>query len=192
MITDERRSYVRGNLDFKVQYKVITPEEYEDLKRFDKAIFSPFKNANSIDVSNTDIDAVNAANASLINYLVQMDAKLDRILELISTEKKVEASFRHGIGQNISGSGMQMVVDTPVELGKIIHSKFLLSQFPFIFMDIFGEVIREKEFKKDGTTLYRVGIKFLDLNITDREKIIAFVFQKQREAIRKSKSVAEN
>lgn len=192
MITDERRSYVRGNLDFKVQYQVITLEEYEDLKRFDKAIFSPFKNVNSIDVANTDRDAANAPNASLINYLVQMDAKLDRILELISAEKEAEVPCRHGIGQNISGSGMQMVVDTPVEPGKIIHSKFLLSQFPFIFMDLFGEVIREKEFKKDGATLYLVGIKFLDLNNTDREKIIAFVFQKQREAIRKSKSVAEN
>lgn len=192
MITDERRSYVRGNLDFKVQYKVITPEEYEDLKRFDKAIFSPFKNANSIDVTDTKTDAVNANNASLINYLIQMDAKLDRILELISTEKKVEAPFRHGIGQNISGSGMEMVVETPVECGKIMHTKFLLSQFPLVFMDLFGEVIRKRGFNKDGTNLYRVGIKFLDLNINDREKIIAFVFQKQREAIRKSKSVAEN
>jgi c-di-GMP-binding flagellar brake protein YcgR len=121
-----------------------------------------------------------------------MDAKLDRILELISTEKKVEIPFCHGIGQNISGSGMQMVVDTPVECGKIIHTTFLLSQFPFVFMNLFGEVIREKEFNKDGTTLYRIGIKFLDLNINDREKIIAFVFQKQREAIRNSKSVAKN
>jgi len=192
MITNERRSYVRGNLDFKVQYKVITPEEYENLKRLDEANFSPFKNANSIDVTAKNLDAVNATNASLINYLIQMDAKLDRILELIATEKKVEAPFRQGIGQNISGSGMQMVVDTPVECGKIVRTKFLLSQFPFVFMDLSGEVIREKEFNQDGTTLYRIGVQFLDLNSNDREKIIAFVFQKQREDIRRSKNVAAN
>ncbi len=189
MVTEERRSYVRGNLDFKVRYKVITPEEYEDLKRFDKAIFAPLPNANGKDVTPTDPD-VKAANASLISYLVQMDAKLDRILELISTEKKVEIPFRSGIGQNISGSGMQMVVDIPVEPGQIIHTKFLLSQFPFVFLDLFGEVVRAKELNKNNTILYRIGIKFLDLNTSDRENIIAFVFQKQREAIRQSKNVA--
>jgi len=187
MVTDEKRSYVRGDLDFKVQYKVLSPEEYEDLRQFDKAIFSPFQNIPDLDFDDTDIGDVSTGNASIINYLVRMDEKLDRILELISTENNAATPFCSGVGKNISGSGMQMIIDKPVKSGQIIHSKFLLSKLPFVFLDLFGEVIREKQFDKDGKTLYRVGITFLDLNINDRDKIIASVFQKQRAAIRQSK-----
>lgn len=187
MVTDERRSFVRENLDFKIQYKVMTPEEYEASTRFDEANFSPNGSAGQ-DVVENDLCAANALNASLIHYLVQMDEKLDRILELISKEKQTTPPFRHGIGQNISGSGMQMIIDQPVQTGQIIHSKFLLSKFPFVFMNLFGKVIRKKQFNSDGKTLYRVGIKFLDLSVNDREKIVASVFQKQRETIRKRKN----
>ena len=187
MVIDERRSYVRGDLEFKIQYKVLSPEEYEDLHQFDKAIFSPLQQIQAVDFAASDIGDVSAANASIINYLVQMDEKLDRILEIVSKEKSVPAPFRCGVGENISGSGMQIIIDTPVKSGQIIHSKFLLSKLPFVFMDLFGEVIREQKFNQDGKTLYRAGIKFLDLNVNDRDKIIASVFQKQREAIRKNK-----
>jgi len=40
---------------------------------------------------------------------------------------------------------------------------------------------------EDDQTSYHVGIKFLDLNLNDRERIIACIFQRQREAIRKGK-----
>lgn len=188
MDTNERRSFVREDVDFKVQYKVMSPEEYEDLKRFDAANFSPFKDVQKIDVANSDISSDSLVNASLINYLVQMDQKLDRILDLISTEKHVATPFCHGIGQNISGCGMQMIIDQPVQAGQIIQLKFLLSKFPFVFMDLFGEIIREKQFNSDGKTLYQVGIKFFALSVNDRDKIVASVFQKQRESIRKRKS----
>jgi c-di-GMP-binding flagellar brake protein YcgR len=54
-------------------------------------------------------------------------------------------------------------------------------------MDIFGKVIRVIQEDEDGRVLYKVGIKFLDLNISDRERIIASVFQRQREDLRKRK-----
>ncbi|MBL7195980.1 MAG: hypothetical protein ISS64_06750, partial [Desulfobacterales bacterium] len=58
---------------------------------------------------------------------------------------------------------------------------------PLVFMDVFGEVIRVTQVNKDDRTLYQAGVKFIDLNLADREKIITSVFQRQREAIRKRK-----
>ncbi len=187
MVTKERRSYVRGALSFNVKYKLVISEEYEDLKKFDRAIFSPLNKTQAFDVADTDIRTDSVTDASLINFLVQMDEKLDQILELLSQDRAVAVPFRQGVGDNISGSGMQLVIDEPVDCGQIVHSKFFLSKSPLVFMDVFGEVIRVTQVNKDDRTLYQAGVKFIDLNLADREKIITSVFQRQREAIRKRK-----
>jgi len=188
MVTKERRSDVRGDLSFNVKYKIMTLEEYKDFNRFDKAIFLPANNAPGVDNADTEISMESKADASLINYLLQMDQKLDQILELLAQDRSVALPFRRCIGRNISGSGMQIVVDQPVETGQIIHAKFFLSKFPLIFMDIFGEAIRVTQAYEYGRSQYLVGIKFLDLNKSDRERIITSVFQRQREALRKRNS----
>jgi hypothetical protein len=188
----ERRSYVRGDLLFKVEYKIMTSEQFEALNSLDKAILPPSNKTGGADIADRGADRGAdpgfTADASLIRYLTQMDDKLNQILELLGKEKSVPPPFCHGLGQNISGSGMQIVVDQPAEVGQIIHSKFFLSKLPLAFMDIFGEIIRVTPVEENGRTAYQIGIEFIDLNITDQEKIIASVFQMQRKAIRERKT----
>ncbi len=188
MVKKERRSDVRGNFTFQIKYKIMTAEELEDLKSFDKAIFSSSNNAHSVDIIASEISTESTANAALINYILQIDEKLDQILELLSKDGSAAAPFRPGLGQNISGSGMQIVIEQPVESGQIINAKFFLSKAPLVFMDIFGKVTRVAQQDEDGRVLYKVAIKFLDLNISDRERIIASVFKKQRGDLRKRKN----
>ena len=188
MVTKERRSDVRGDYPFQIKYKIVTAEEFENLKRFGREIFSSSNKAQSVDIIASEISTESTANAALISYILQIDEKLDQIIELLSKDRSVAAPFRSGLGQNISGSGMQIVLEQPVESGQIIHAKFFLSKLPLVFMDIFGKVIRVIQEDEDGRVLYKVGIKFLDLNISDRERIIASVFQRQREDIRQSKN----
>ena len=188
MIPDEERSDVRGYFPFKVNFKIITKEEYEDLKRFDGEFFFPFNKEQGVDVIDTRISAGNTADASLIKYLLYMDGKLDQILDLLSRDRTVNGLPDYGVGQNISGSGMEIIVDKPLESGQILHSRFFLSKFPLIFMDIFGEVIHVTQVNQEGQTLYQIGIKFINLSVNERERIISSVFQRERERIRKTKS----
>lgn len=187
MVTKERRSDVRGDFSFQIKYKIMTEEEFEDLKRFGKEIFSSSNKVQSVDIIASEINTESTANAALINYILQIDEKLDQIIGLLSKDKSVAVPFRLGLGQNISGSGMQIVLEQPVESGQIINAKFFLSKLPLVFMDILGKVIRVIQEDEDGRVLYKVGIKFLGLNISDRERIIASVFQRQREDLRKRK-----
>lgn len=187
MVTKERRSNVRGDFSFQIKYKIMTEEEFEDLKRFGREIFSSSNKTQSVDIIASEINTESTANAALINYILQIDEKLDQIIGLLSKDKSVAVPFRLGLGQNISGSGMQIVLEQPVESGQIINAKFFLSKLPLVFMDILGKVIRVIQEDEDGRVLYKVGIKFLDLNISDRERIIASVFQRQREDLRKRK-----
>lgn len=188
MQSEERRSFVRGNFSFNIKFKTMTKDEYEDLKKTNEAIFPTFKQEPGVDIKDREINAGHLASALLINHLVQIDEKLDLILDLLSNDKTVKGLYSQGVGLNISGSGMNIMVTRPVECGQVIHTKFYLSKFPLVYMDVFGEVVHVTQVDKDSRTHYKLGLKFLDLSINDRERIISSVFQRQRGDIRKIKS----
>ncbi|MGB2688103.1 MAG: PilZ domain-containing protein [Desulfobacterales bacterium] len=186
---NERRSYVRGNFSFKIKFKTITSDEYEGLVRSNGTISPHFQIEPGIDIADKNIGADTAIDPSLVNYLLLIDEKLDLILELLVEKgNKIEGLFKQGLGTNISGSGMNIMVDKPVETGQIIHSKFYLSKIPLVFMDIFGEVVHSTKVDESGKTLYSLGIKFLDVSVNDQERIVSSVFQRQRGVLRKRKS----
>jgi hypothetical protein len=186
---NERRSYVRGNFSFKIKFKTMTSDEYEGLVRSNGAISPHFQIEPGIDIADKKIGADTAIDPSLVNYLLLIDEKLDLILELLVEKgNKIEGLFKQGLGTNISGSGMNIMVDKPVETGQIIHSKLYLSKIPLVFMDIFGEVVHSTKADESGKTLYSLGIKFLDVSVNDQERIIASIFQRQRGVLRKRKS----
>jgi len=189
MKSKENRSFVRANLPFKVKFRVVTKEEYEKIKKTRDQILPPDKRKlifNGPDTNNRLNDIT--ANQCLVDFLFHMDEKLDRILAVLSKDEPDIVLFNQGVGVDIGGAGMKMTVDSPVEHGRIIQINLALPKFPFIFIDVFGEVVRAEPVNEDGKTVYLLGIKFLDLDINDREKIIARVFQRQREEIRSQRS----
>ena len=185
----EKRSFVRADMSFKVKFKVVTKEEYEKIKETSDQILSSDKKGLIFDGADTD-NRFNdiTANQCFVDFLFHMDEKLDRILAVLSKDEPDIVLFNQGVGVDIGGAGMKMTVDSPVEHGRIIQINLVLSKFPFTFIDVFGEVVRAEPANEDGKTVYLLGIKFLDLDINDREKIIARVFQRQREVIRKGNS----
>jgi hypothetical protein len=187
-ISKERRSYVRGELSFKVRFRVMTPEEYETVKMSGNRTVSPDRRL-SVDSDNTNRAATQITpNAFMIDFLLQLDEKLDQILTILSKDGVDKGPLKQGIGVNISGSGMNIITEKPVEPGQIIHANFVLSRLPLVFIDLFGQVVRVAPVDEDGEGTYHLGIKFLDLDPDDRERIIACVFQRQREIIRIRKS----
>jgi hypothetical protein len=185
----EKRSFVRADLSFKVKFRVVTREEYEKIKKTRDQILSSDKKRLIFDDADTD-NRLNdiTANQCLVDFLFHMDEKLDRILDVLSKDEPDIVLFNQGVGVDIGGAGMKMAVDSPVEHGRIIQINLVLSKFPFTFIDVLGEVVRAEPVNEDGKNVYLLGIKFLDLDINDREKIIACVFQRQREVIRKRNS----
>ena len=189
MILQEKRSYVRGTFPFKVKFRLLTSEEYQDLMKTSNQFGYPDEETIG-DITDPDKrDAEIALNACLIDYLLQMDEKLDKILAKLSQDE-VDRSLlaKQGIGTNISGSGMGLVVEEPVELGQIIEAHFVLLRIPLVFIDAFGKVLRVSPVDEKGAVTYNLGIEFLDLKANDRERIIACVFQRQRKSIREQKS----
>jgi len=188
MLSEERRSYVRGDFPFKVKFRLVTPEEYEKTERSrDRIVSSGVKT--SIDGSDTNkTDTESTPNAFMIDFLLQMDEKLDRILAMLSEDQADEGFLYHGIGSNISGSGMNVTADRSVEPGQIIYANLVLSKSPLVLIDLLGEVVRVTPVEEDSKRTYQLGIEFLDLDPNDRERIIGCIFQRQRAVIRRSKA----
>jgi len=165
----------------------MTPAEYEELDRSNDTISPQFQLTPSIDITGNNKDADTAIDPTLIGCLTLINEKLDLILEHLDKDNNING-FQNGLGANISGSGMNIVVDSPLETGQIIHSKFYLSKIPLVYMEIFGEVVHSTKVNECGKTQYSLGIKFLDLSVNDKERIIASVFQSQRKVLRKRKT----
>jgi hypothetical protein len=188
MSSEERRLYVREDFPFTVKFRVLTPDEYAKIKGVGDQGMSGSEAV--ADIAESDKrNAENTTNTCLIDFLIQMDEKLDRIVALLSEEGVIEGpTDNQGTGVNISGAGMNILVEKPLDPGQIIQTRFFLSRSPLVFMTVFGEVAWATPVDKSGKTLYQLGITFLDLNPGDRERIIACVFQRQREALRRRKS----
>ena len=189
MTSKENRSYVRGDILFKVKFSLLTREAYENVERSKAGRLSLKESPQEMVFTETDESNVRAVDGNLINFLIQMDEKLDQILAFLSKGDARKMSPEEGVGINISGSGMNMIVYEPVEPGMIIHAKFFLTKAPFLFMDIFGEIVRVIRSEEKGEKGYELGIEFLDLCEADREKIITAVFQQERQKIRNMKSM---
>ena len=183
----ERRSYVRGNFSFKIKFRTMTSDEYEEFVRSNETISPHFQMDAGIDIAGKKTDADSEIDPTLINCLTLINEKLDLILELLDKDNNING-FQNGLGANISGSGMNIVVDSPLETGQIIHTKFYLSKIPLVYMEIFGEVVHSTKVNECGKKQYSLGIKFLDLSVNDQERIIASVFQRQRKVLRKRKT----
>ena len=184
----ERRSYVRGNFSFKVKFRTMTSDEYEEFVRTNETISPHFQIDPGRVIADKKTVADTAIDPSLVNCLSLINEKLDLILELLEKDNEINYLFNQGLGVNISGSGMNIMVDRPLETGQIIHSKFYLSRAPLVFMEMFGEVVHSTKVDECGKTMYSLGIKFLDLNMNDQERIVASVFQRQRKVLRKRKT----
>jgi len=184
MLENKNRSYVRGDFTFKVNFKLMTPEEYNALKGLEGEGVASAMLSESLNMATVKKNMLGAVDASLVNFFFQIDEKLDQILKHLSQNQANQTLPYQGVGLDISGSGMKIEIDRPVETGKIMHAKILLSKFPFVFIDVFGEILWVEPVEEGARALYYLGIKFFDLSPDHRERIISSVFQREREAIR--------
>lgn len=186
--THDRRSHVRGNFRYHVKFKTVTSEEFKARKTVASAFFSRDHKKLKFKLAETDtlLKAL-PVNGALSDFLLQMDAKLDRILALVSEDEEAHQGFKTSMGLDISASGMSIVTDAPLETGQIILARIVLSRLPYICIDVLAEINRVVRISEDDRDTYHLGVKFIDLDPGDRETIIACIFQKERASIRKRK-----
>ena len=184
MTPEERRSYMREALSFKVDFEIMTQENFDGLEAACMENISVLDGVKSEAPPADSAGEADIQSAELLKFLMHLDDKLDRVLALLSGKKREHRSIRQGIGRNISGSGMEIISDEPVESGRILHLKFCLAKYPLTFMDLLGRIVRVTPLAQQGRPAYSLGVTFVNMGENERETIINHVFRKQREALR--------
>jgi len=195
--TKGSREFVRASLTFDVKFRVISKAEYA-LSKTTVSQLDPAEPKSQIfddfGVFNHLKDA--GVSPELSQFLMQIDDKLDQILTLLSKDESETVRFKRGTALDIGGGGMKMAVDSPVDVGELVHIQLVLSRMPRMAVDVYGEVVRVDVPSEARGGFFYLGIKFSDLDINTREKIISSVFKQQRRHIRNAEylndSVSDN
>lgn len=125
---------------------------------------------------------------------VRVDVKLNLRMRLFKEDVSYDAQpeqFFDAYTVNISAGGLR--VDSPnakLELGQIYEFEFTLDGYKH--QHILGEIMRAAEMKNNlgaplthpnGNPMFNYGVNFIQIHRVQKEKIIAYVFKREREMI---------
>lgn len=127
------------------------------------------------------------ANATLpevvTRFLAQMDMKLDALLAA-HNEQNLSKDFPHGMDiHEISADRLTVSTPLPLAPGDHIEVYFQITHPFFTIVSGVGRVIRRKETTRGEF----FDIEFTRLHEEEREKIIRFVFNEERKALRRQR-----
>jgi len=125
-------------------------------------------------------------NEPLEAFLVQLDRKIDFLIDLMG-EKLYGKKYQYsGEVLNISESGLRMDFPDYIPNDAYLEIGLTLPNYPHRIMEIAAQVLWRMTQKDKNTGQIRnvVGLSFHDILSEDQETIVHFIFQKQRENIR--------
>lgn len=170
---NEKRSFLRVPVRLKALARVV--EHKESLPLFSG--FGSMGNSDASKLKNSKLQP------DLIDFLLDMNSKLDMILSF-SSQEKLKEDFPEELNVNdLSGAGIRFSSSSPMREGQYLEIVLVLGQFPLQLAGAVGKVIRCKDCDSDSTW----ALEFKKINEFDQEKIVQFVFKQQRANIRNEK-----
>ncbi|BDQ32590.1 PilZ domain-containing protein [Pseudodesulfovibrio portus] len=171
-MSEEKRSFSRIQVRLKALARTMHSIDSPQLFTGDAIDFSAARD---------DLFSKSKLPEELINFLTEMDRKLDRVIGLLSQDQ-VRSDFSMDIEvTEISGAGLKFRSTDHFEPGQPLEIILYLSQAPLRMAGSKGCILD----KEADTGLYR--FEFVDMRGSDMEAIVQFVFKEQREQIRNSK-----
>ena len=183
------RAHLRMDVVILMQYRKLTSEESKDLDRIQKdedsddfspLSFSlrPFMEGEGKEEELGNIDPF------ILNSLIDINLKLNLIISAISSGGKKNIFNRAPIQASLSEGGLGFTTGEEVSEGDIFLLEIMLPIFPIAVIKTLGRAVRIASLPEGGTS---VGFKFINITEENRDKIVHFLFKKQREWLRINK-----
>jgi len=193
---DESRNAVRIPDSFTINYNIVTQKEYNKKA----SIYIGRRTANrSAAMSNdaqafffdwshiedeVDFDPV------LVKILFYLDQKVDKvisnqekILKKLDTSEEVHDKSKVAECIDISGSGVHMFVTEELKSGSLIELTIEPPINPPLQIILLGKLSRVCQSKDKENYGFEASVTFTAINEDDRENLIKYIFQRQRELI---------
>jgi hypothetical protein len=115
-------------------------------------------------------------------WLKMLNLKLDTVIRLITLQREGYFGLPYKT-VNISGGGMSFLLPQAIALGTILEIKFMMTRNQPVAMCIYGEVTKSV-WRED---IYFIAIRYVHMDVSIRDEIIRFVFEREREIIREKR-----
>lgn len=192
----QKRNYVRIDDYLPFEYTLLEKDEYDKVKKDyiakTKAINKMMETSTSpvlrdIIGKKEEDKLASDTDSVLMPMLINLDKKLDIIIDLLDQKGERKKRLKEKTRKiSLSGGGVKFLADNEFKKGDILELRIDFPLIPPVVIPALGEVMRSEEIgDKEGN--YKMAIKFKVIHEEDRDKIIHYVFQKQRELLRAKK-----
>ena len=195
--SEENRNSVRIQDSFTINYNVISQKEYNKKS----SLFISRRTANRSGAMNSDVEAFPFDwshiedevdfDPVLVKILFYMDQKMDKIIanqekilnKIDTEEEEVHDVYETGECIDISGSGVHMLVREELNSGSLLELKIEPPINPPIQIILLGKLSRVHQSKDHENNYFETSVTYTAINEDDRESLIKYIFQRQRELI---------
>jgi hypothetical protein len=187
------RKNVRVDTSLPMTIKRISPQELYDYLKNGLSILPSF-GSSFVDKlfsegqgefihTHKEIEAISPV---LQRVLSDLNSKLDLLFFLVGNDEYKALLVSPPKKINLSGSGLAFYSDQVYGVGEAMVLKMALPLSPLAFIELIVEVVScsETNRQKEEGNIYRVAAKYVLISDESREKIIRYVFQRQREVLR--------
>lgn len=187
---EDRRAHIRITDKILFKIKFIEETEYQQLEeKVLKGIEQPFEEFSlQWELPKIDVPArkLREKDENLAKALEVIDTKLNLIINLLNI--RMRKNFpKDQVLVDMSASGIAFTYKEEIKKDQILQLDIGLLPEQYFFR-CFGRVVRTEKIH-DG---YKIGIKFIWITETDREKLIEHIFQKQILQLRLRREKKEN
>ncbi len=175
MLPIDRRENVRVKDRIQVAYRFVGTEdivEHDRPERFFPFIWNKYPQS-------LPLEEVEESNTKVLHHIIELHWKMDILIETVAPEKRLLVEVPKERNVCISASGIRINLDSSSLPGQRIALCIVLPFIPPANIYVIGEVIEVIEDKN-----YETAINFLDIRDDDREKLIRYIFKRQRDLLR--------
>lgn len=187
MAWTEKRDSVRVKDRLQVVYRLLSPVyEYKGPPPRPEDYFPYIWTRYPSDLILEDVDE---SSEKILSHIIDLNRKIDIMIELL-LKRRVKLEVPEARDVCISASGIRINIRESSTPGQRIALCIILPFVPPFKVFTIGEVARSVPTGLPGQTgesIYETGIKFVDLREDDHEKIIRYIFKRQRDILRDKK-----
>lgn len=187
---EDRRENVRVKDRLQLAYKLLGSEDISgcDAESFFPHIWNKYPSYLSVEESEE-------VNSRILPHIIELHRKIDILAELLSHENRLQVEVPLECEVCISASGVGLNIGESSTPGQKIALCIVLPFVPPAGIFLIGEVTRSnisEHAAYNGKTMYDTGINFVSIKEDDREKLIKYIFKRQRDILRDRASEISN
>ena len=184
----QRREMVRVDDVLEISHKTITPAEKESLGR---EIIDRSSGGGGMETVASILQSAGRTvdpDAPTWRAISLLDKKLDLLISLLQTDTRSQEAEFIRCGVNVSGSGIRFPSQQICKKGDFLWNAIIFPTSPALRIEAVAEVGRVAKYPKFLERLpgaiIDISSRFVAINLQDKEEILRYTFQRQRELLR--------